>query len=89
MEQVFIFSQDQFNLIRSKLEAIEKQLGASSEQASEWLSAKEAQSLLGVGQTTLWQYRREGLIISYKIKKKLFFKRSELIAFLESGNIKK
>jgi hypothetical protein len=89
MDHVFIFSQDQFNLIKTKLEAIEKHLGTSNEALPEWVNAKEAQSILGVGQTTLWQYRQAGLIQAYKISKKLFFKRSDLLQLLASGNIKK
>jgi hypothetical protein len=89
MEQVFIFSQDQFNILRSKLDAIEKHLGTTSESLSEWVTAKEARSILGVGQTTLWQYRRDGLIEASKISKKLLFKRTDLLDLLNSGKIHK
>ncbi len=89
MEALFTIPKEQIDLINLRLQKIENLLTQTQEPFSDWLSAKEAQSLLGVGQTTLWQYRKEGLIMAYKNKKKLFFKRSELIAFLESGNIKK
>jgi len=89
MEHVFILSEDQFNLIRTKLEAIEKHLGTSNEALPEWVTAKEAQTILGVGETTLWQYRKDGLIQASKIRKKLFFKRSDLLELLASGHLKK
>ncbi len=86
METVFIFSQDQFNLIRTKLEKIEKHLGFSNDPLPEWISAKEAMLILGVGETTLWKYRQKGLLKASKIDKKLYFKRSDLNDLIASNH---
>ncbi len=89
MEQVFIISQEQFNTLRTKLESIEQLIGASKDVSNDWVTAKEAMEILGVKETTLWTYRKQGLIQASKIRKKLSFKRSDLIQLLASNKLGK
>jgi len=49
---------------------------------------KEAALFLGVGVSTVWAYRKRGLITAYKLSDKVtVFKLEELEAFLESCKV--
>ncbi|MFZ5554490.1 MAG: helix-turn-helix domain-containing protein [Bacteroidota bacterium] len=89
MSGILLLTQDQFEIIRKKLENIETLLSnGKSKDESEWISSKEAQEILGVGETTLWSYRKDGLIQASKINKRLYFKRSDLLGLIESKQLK-
>ena len=54
----------------------------------EYMRAKEAAKYLSVGLSTVWDYRKRGLITAYKLSDKVtVFKREELEAFLESCKV--
>jgi len=51
----------------------------------EYVRAKEASTIIGVAICTIWEYRRLGLISSFKLSEKVtVFKVSELRDFVES-----
>ena len=53
-----------------------------------YLRAKEASKLIGVGLSTIWLYAKQGKIAAYKLSDKVtVFKRSELEAFIESNKV--
>ena len=57
----------------------------------EILTSREAQELLKIGRTKLWELTKKNLIPAYRLgngqKASLRFKRSELIAWLEQNRI--
>jgi excisionase family DNA binding protein len=57
----------------------------------EILTSREAQELLKIGRTKLWELTRRNLIPAYRLgdgrRSSLRFKRSELIAWLEQNRI--
>lgn len=57
----------------------------------EILTSREAQELLKIGRTKLWELTRRNLIPAYRLgdgrRSSLRFKRSELIAWLEQNRV--
>jgi hypothetical protein len=80
MEQtVYLMTQDQYRSLESKVELILSKLSINTNDNSRtWISSQEAQELLNVGQTTLWQYRKDGKIKASKINRKLYFNRDDI-----------
>ena len=89
MNALFTISKEQIDQINTRLQKIEDLLIDPKDSPPDWVTAKDAQSLLGVGQTTLWKYRKSGLIEASIISKKLLFKRADLIKLLSSGKTSK
>ena len=55
-----------------------------------YLSDKEAAEYLQVSTMTLWRVRREGKLCCYRVGgKRIFYKKSELDAYRESGRVVK
>ncbi len=54
----------------------------------DWLSEREAQQYLGVCKTTLWKYRRDGLIPFSQINRKTNYLRADLDDFLKRNSTK-
>ena len=50
-----------------------------------YLTATEVRGLLGIGRTKLWQLQRAGLPY-HKVGRKISFKKSEVVAFIEKGS---
>lgn len=88
MEQtVYLMTQDQYRSLESKVELILTKLsGNQRENVNAWISSQEAQDLLNVGQTTLWQYRKDGKIKASKINRKLYFNRDDIDKLLRGLN---
>ena len=61
------------------------------EQPDEILTTREAQRLLKIGRTKLWELTRKNLIPAYRVgqgrSSSLRYKRSELLAWLEQNRI--
>ena len=53
---------------------------------TEFLSLKEAGAILGVSQTTLWKWMKEGKIIPTRLsKKKVYIEKEELNRFIKDS----
>lgn len=63
----------------------------SSAEAEEILTTREAQSLLKIGRTTLWELTRKNVIPAYRVgngkRSSLRYKRSELLSWLDQNRI--
>ncbi len=61
------------------------------ENEEEILTSREAQELLKIGRTKLWELTRKNLIPAYRLgngtRSSLRFKRSELMAWLEQNRV--
>ena len=88
MEQtVYLMTQDQYRSLESKVELILSKLSINTnDNTRTWISSQEAQDLLNVGQTTLWQYRKDGKIKASKINRKLYFNRDDIDKLLRGLN---
>ncbi|MBX3100995.1 MAG: helix-turn-helix domain-containing protein [Bacteroidetes bacterium] len=66
------------------MECIEAVFGAHPKAApsEELLTMDEAARQLGIGKVTLWRLRRSGRLPSHTLGKRVYFKKSELIACL-------
>jgi excisionase family DNA binding protein len=62
-----------------------------SKDRDEILTSREAQELLKIGRTKLWELTRKNLIPAYRLgdgsRASLRFKRSELMAWLERNRV--
>jgi excisionase family DNA binding protein len=62
-----------------------------SMEQDEILTSREAQELLKIGRTKLWELTKKNLIPAYRLgdgtRSSLRFKRSELIAWLEQNRV--
>lgn len=86
MEKEYKLNQNEFDFICNKLDKIETLISNNTpKEEKEWISADEAAKILGVGKTTLWKYRAEGIVKANQINKKLFFSRSELIKLIANS----
>jgi len=65
--------------------------GNSYDRDDEILTSREAQELLKIGRTKLWDLTRRNLIPAYRLgdgsRASLRFKRSELMAWLERNRV--
>ncbi len=61
-----VITQEQFETLDRKLEFILSKVSTKHEPDKPWLSCKEAQKMLNIGQTTLWNYRNQGIIKAKK-----------------------
>ena len=75
------------NEFNFKLNSILEILENKQDSLKEWLSAKEAMSILEIKQTTLWSYRKAGKLTYTKINKKVFFLRKDILKLLEQNKI--
>lgn len=81
-----VLTPEQYKSITDKLDYLITQIESEPTAVKkEWLSAKETMELLGVGQTTLWRYRKDGNITARKINRKLYFKALEVESLIENS----
>jgi len=69
MKNLVVMNEELVNQFNSKLDSILNQLEKKQELQREWLSANEAMQILGIKQTTLWSYRKEGKLFNVKPKR--------------------
>src|SRR5688572_27697602 len=85
-----------FETIDTRLSSIEKLLldmkhqvgsenAAKEKKDPEILSAKQASEFLNIALSTLYSLCSRRVLTSYKRQKKLYFKRSELLLFIQNG----
>lgn len=85
-KQILItMSVDQFKKIVE--ETIELKIGSIIEKNNfeKLLTTEEVTQRLGVTRVTLYAWRKKGLIKSYKIENRVFFKWSEILNHLKEG----
>ncbi|NQV03129.1 MAG: helix-turn-helix domain-containing protein [Bacteroidia bacterium] len=51
----------------------------AEDQQEKFLTREEAANLLGVNKVTLWRYYRDGRLPYYRVGRKIFFLRSEIL----------
>lgn len=79
-----------FDLINAKLDRIEalvdEKFGIKAEPKKQGalMTRKETMEFLNVKTTTLWRLTRDGVIKSYKVGSRVMYKRSEVLAALET-----
>lgn len=77
-----------FDVINDKLDRIESLLDKQSLPPipieKELMTRTETMSLLGMKQTSLWRMTRDGVFQSYKLGSRVMYKRSEVMAALET-----
>jgi hypothetical protein len=85
MEQAYIITKSQLDHLIEKIDQLLANKESPPDQEKEWLNTKEATDFLGIGQTTLWTYRKQGKIKGRKIGHKLYFSSSELNKLLTNS----
>ena len=86
MSQIILLKPEEFEFIKSKLNSIEQALSNAKDKVeSKWLSAKETITILGIGETTLWSYRKQGKIKANKIDRKLYFLKEDVDRLISSS----
>ncbi|PCH69130.1 MAG: hypothetical protein COC01_02245 [Bacteroidetes bacterium] len=53
-------------------------------QQKEWLTTQEAMELLQVGETTIWSYKKNGILSFSKIGRRNYFNRNDIGKLLDS-----
>jgi len=85
-DPVYLMTKSEYDQLKVLLDRILSQVESeSSKSESDWLSSKEAMSLLNVSNSTLWNYRRSGKITAKRINRKLYFNRIELVDLINSS----
>lgn len=85
---LFQFSRDEFkSLLKETLREILAEDKTSIENQSTLINVQEAAALLNLAVTTLYEKTSEKLIPHYKHGKKIMFKKSELLAWVESRKV--
>ena len=85
MDNLVILSKSQLDHLIEKIDQLLANKESPPDQEKEWLNTKEATDFLGIGQTTLWTYRKQGKIKGRKIGHKLYFSSSELNKLLANS----
>ncbi len=86
-EGIYLPTKEQYNDLLNKVDLILLKLSGNTRESDRaWISSQEAQDLLNVGQTTLWQYRKDGKIKASKINRKLYFNRDDIDKLLRGLN---
>ncbi len=86
---IFQFSRDEFkSLLKETLTEILSEGKIVSENESTLINIQEAAALLNLAVTTVYEKTSEKIIPHYKHGKKIMFKKSELLAWVESRRVK-
>ena len=75
--------------IRKEIQELKQLIESKQPNNSEWISSEEVPNYLGVSRKTWQNYRDKKLIPFSQIGRKIWVKRSDLDAFIESGMIGK
>jgi excisionase family DNA binding protein len=82
MQQVIVLTPDQLQVLFNdqvlRFEAIIKQSEKKEITSKEWLTAKEACSILKISQTTLFDWIKKGIIQKYTIGSRIRFRHDEV-----------
>jgi hypothetical protein len=87
MKNLIVMNEDVVNEFNFKLDSILSQLENKQETQKEWLSANEAMQILGIKQTTLWSYRKEGKLTFTKVNKKVYFLKKDILKLLNQNKV--
>ena len=86
---IFQFSRDEFkSMLKETLREILAEDKVTSENQSTLINIQEAAALLNLSVNTIYEKTSEKLIPHYKHGKKIMFKKSELLAWVESRRVK-
>jgi excisionase family DNA binding protein len=86
---IFQFSREEFkSLLKETLTEILSEGKIVSENESTLINIQEAAALLNLAVTTIYEKTSEKIIPHYKHGKKIMFKKSELLAWVESRRVK-
>jgi excisionase family DNA binding protein len=88
-QMIFQYSRDEFkSLLKETLREILAEDKTSTENQSTLINIQEAAALLNLAVNTLYEKTSDKLIPHYKHGKKIMFKKSELLAWVESRRVK-
>ena len=87
MSNLILINQETINEFNLKLDSIISKLENKQDNPKEWLSVKETMDILGIKQTTLWSYRKEGKLSFTKINKKVYFLRKDILKLLDQNKV--
>ena len=86
---IFQYSREEFkSLLKESLREILAEGGFQSGNESTLINIQEAAALLNLAVATVYEKTSEKLIPHYKHGKKIMFKKSELLAWVESRRVK-
>lgn len=86
---IFQYSRDEFkSLLKEALQEILAEGGMESSANATLINIQEAAALLNLAVATIYEKTSEKLIPHYKHGKKIMFKKSELLAWVESRRVK-
>lgn len=74
--------------LSSQIDSLVKIVTGQKRQESEWIPSTQVPSYLGVSRRTWQNYRDKKLIPFSQINRKIWVKRSDLDAFIESGLVR-
>lgn len=83
---IIIFDGDSYNALRKRLAAIRDRLGTivrKSPATEKWLDNQDVCLLLGISKRTLQTFRDKGLLGFSQLRRKCYYKESDVKAFIE------
>lgn len=87
-EMIFQYSRDEFkSLLKETLREILEEGRVESSNNATLINVQEAAALLNIAVNTIYEKTSEKLIPHYKHGKKIMFKKSELLAWVESRRV--
>ena len=88
-EMIFQYSRDEFkSLLKEALKEILSEDKIETSNEATLINIQEAAALLNLAVATIYEKTSEKLIPHYKHGKKIMFKKSELLAWVESRRVK-
>lgn len=86
---VRLVSERDWERIEARLDALEEQVKQMGLDRAEWLKEDEVANLLGRTNKWLWKQRVAGKLSYSKVGRATFYLRSEVMALLDRGQIKR
>ncbi|MEA4937382.1 hypothetical protein SDC9_93987 [bioreactor metagenome] len=86
---IIIREQELEEMFRNQLNDLKILIESNQSKVTNWISSEDVPNYLGVSRKTWQNYRDKKLIVFSQIGRKIWVKRSDLDAFIESGMIGK
>lgn len=86
---LFVNAEDVLNKFEKRLKEFETRLSGNFQpkQPTEYLTRAEVCEMLKIDLSTLWRWTKSGTFNAYGIANRVFYKRSEIEAYLENSKI--
>ena len=91
--QIEVLTKEDLNqvmeLLNSKIARLEELMSSENQHKKEWLTEKEARDFLGIGRTTLQNYRKDGVLSFSQVGAKIYYRRDDLEKHIQDHYVNK